>query len=163
MKNILFVTLLVAVLSGCTAPRYTVKPINENDKSVEVVIIDDKETRDGFQDTIETWLHDHNYNYTVSPDGSKHDLSKLTLEYVGRWSWDLALFLGKAEITAYHNGQRVGEVKYTAPNNFNGNKWGNGAERISYMMDVLFGDLTTNEVNKIVNTSGDAYDQGDLD
>ena len=162
MKSILLVVLMVAFLSGCGAPRYTAKPIHAVDKDVKVVIIDDKETRRGFQETMESWLQRHNYSYTISPDGSKHDLDKLTLEYVGYWHWDMALYLKHAEIDAYHNGQRVGEVEYRVPNTLNFNKFGNGAERIGYMMDILFGELTVNEANKLINSSGDSYSQDNL-
>ncbi|MCU8006484.1 hypothetical protein L5M11_02935 [Shewanella sp. SM87] len=56
MKKFLVAVLGVAILSGCAAPRYTAKPIETNTKNVEIVIIKDKETRDGFQETMETWL-----------------------------------------------------------------------------------------------------------
>jgi hypothetical protein len=163
MRNILLVTIMFVFLSGCSAPRYTVKSISPLDKNIEVVIINDKETRPGFQETMESWLHSHDYIYSVSPDGSKHELDKLTLEYVGRWSWDFALFLADANINAYHKGQRVGEANYRAPNNFNSNKWGNGAERIGYMMDALFGDITINEANNMVNPPVDTENQDTLD
>ena len=112
---------------------------------------------------MESWLRSHDYTYTISPDSSKHDLDKLTLEYVGYWTWDMALYLENAEIEAYHNGQRVGEVKYRVPNTLNGNKFGNGAERIGYMMDVLFGELTINQANEMVNTPTDTDNQSNLE
>lgn len=102
---------------------------------------------------MEEWLNSHNYKYIVVPDGFEHDLDKLSLEYVGLWSWDMAIFLADARITAYHKGQKVGEAKYIASNNFNFSKFGNGAERIKHMMDVLFGKITTDEVNKTANTT----------
>lgn len=64
MKKFLVAVLGVAILSGCAAPRYTAKPIETNTNNVEIVIIKDKETRDGFQETMETWLKANNYTYT---------------------------------------------------------------------------------------------------
>jgi len=93
----------------------------------------------------------NNYEYVVVPDGSKHDLDKVTLEYEGNWQWDLALFLSAANINAYYKGQRIGEVVYEAPNNLNTNKFGNAAERIGYMMDILFGLKTLEEGNQLLN------------
>lgn len=140
------VVLLVLLLTGCAGPKY-IGSVIEDVGSAEIVIIIDKDTRSGFQKAIEDWLNSHNYKYVVVPDGSKHDLDKLSLEYVGLWSWDFAIFLADARITAYHKGQKVGEVKYKASNNLNINKWGSGAERIKHMMDVLFGKITAGELN----------------
>ncbi|MCU8006483.1 hypothetical protein L5M11_02930 [Shewanella sp. SM87] len=104
----------------------------------------------------------NNYTYTVQPDGSKHDLNKLTLEYEGNWTWDLglgtwdlALYLKSAEINAFQNGQRVGSVKFQVPYTANPSKFGNAANRISYMMSALFGQITADEATKKVNGSSD--------
>ena len=151
IKKIFWCGLFVAILAGCAGPKYTGSTIADIG-GAEIVIINDKETRSGFQKAMEDWLNSHNYEYVVAPDSSKHDLDKLSLEYIGLWSWDLAIFLADARITAYHKGQRVGEVKYKASNNFNFSKFGGGAERIKHMMDVLFGKITTDEANKTSNT-----------
>ncbi|MCP3127912.1 Sbal_3080 family lipoprotein [Shewanella sp. KJ2020] len=153
MKKFLVAVLGIAILSGCAAPRYTAKPIETDTSNVEIVIIKDKETRDGFQETMETWLKANNYTYTVQPDGSKHDLNKLTLEYEGNWAWDLALYLKSAEINAFQNGQRVGNIKFQVPYTANPSKFGNAADRISYMMSALFGQITADEATKKVNGS----------
>jgi hypothetical protein len=152
MKKIFWCGLLVAILAGCSGPKYIGSAI-EDVSSAEIVIINDVETRSGFQDAMQDWLFSHNYKFVIKPDGSKHDLDKISLEYVGLWSWDMAIFLADARITAYHKGQQVGEVKYKASNNFNFSKFGDGAERIKHMMDVLFGKITTDEVNKTKNAT----------
>jgi hypothetical protein len=152
VKKYLLLTLSVFILAGCGAPRYTGQAIPEPTTDVDVVIIKDAETREGFLNTMETWLQDNNYSYTVVPDHSKHDLEKLTLEYEGHWSWDLALFLKQAEINAYQNGQRVGEVEFKVPYTANPNKFGNAAKRIGFMMDTVFGKKTAEEATKAANS-----------
>lgn len=153
MKNFILASISIAVLSGCGSPRYTATPIETSVSNIEVVIVDDRETRDGFQETMELWLQENNYKYTVSPDGSRHDLNKLTLEYEGHWGWDLALYLKNADINAFQHGQRVGEVKFKVPYTANPNKFGDGATRIRYMMDTLFGQITADEATRKVNSS----------
>tara|TARA_R110001583_G_scaffold193745_1_gene362855 strand:+ start:205 stop:681 length:477 start_codon:yes stop_codon:yes gene_type:complete len=147
--------LLTSVLAGCAAPKYTATAIANDYESgdVQVVIINDEKTREGFQKTMESWLDKHNFNYTTSSDGSKHDLEKLTLEYEGHWGWDLALYMNDAYIEAFQNGQRVGKVEFKAPNSLNGNKFGNAEERIGYMMSVLFGRMTEENATKTINSS----------
>ena len=116
--------------------------------SESIVNITNEETRDCFLRTMEDWLTNHNYEYVVKPDNTKHDLDKLNLEYVGIWRWDLALFLNDANISAYKGGQRVGEIKYKAPNNLNMNKYSSAEKRIGYMMDGLFRKSTIDEINE---------------
>jgi hypothetical protein len=153
VKKYLLLSLSVLILAGCGAPRYTGSAIPEPTTEVDVVIVKDAETREGFLNTMETWLQDNDYTYTVVPDKSKHDLDKLTLEYEGHWSWDLALFLKQAEINAYQNGQRVGEVEFKVPYTANPNKFGNAAKRIGFMMDTVFGKKTAEEATKAANSS----------
>ncbi len=164
MQKIFWFGLLVAFLAGCAGPKYTGSGIG-NLGGVEIVIINDKETRSGFQKAMEDWLNSHHYKYVVVPDGSKPDLDKLSLEYVGLWSFDWiwvpVIFLADARITAYHKGQRVGEVEYKASNNFNPSKLGGGEERIRNMMDVLFGKRTIDEANKTSNITEDENSQDD--
>ena len=153
MKKYLLLSLSVLILAGCGAPRYTGSAIPEPTTEVDVVIVKDAETREGFLNTMETWLQDNDYTYTVVPDKSQHDLDKLTLEYEGHWSWDLALFLKQAEINAYQNGQRVGEVEFKVPYTANPNKFGNASKRIGFMMDTVFGKKTAEEATKAANSS----------
>ena len=153
MKKYLLLSLSVLILAGCGAPRYTGSAIPEPTTEVDVVIVKDAETREGFLNTMETWLQDNDYTYTVVPDKSQHDLDKLTLEYEGHWGWDLALFLKQAEINAYQNGQRVGEVEFKVPYTANPNKFGNASKRIGFMMDTIFGKKTAEEATKAANSS----------
>jgi len=149
--RIIFGSIFFAVvLSGCAGPKFTASPITET-IDTEIVIVNDKATRDGFEDRLEKWIADNDYKYVIVPDGSKHDLEKVTLEYVGHWGWDLALYLKQADINAYYKGQRIGEVNFKAPNTLNGNKFGDASERIGYMMDILFGKKTVEEGNKLLN------------
>jgi hypothetical protein len=164
-SKLAFLFLIISLAAGCAGPKYNGSVI-EDVGSVEIVIINDIETRSGFQNAMVDWLFSHKYKFAIVPDGSEHDLDKLSLEYVGLWSWDFAIFLADARITAYHKGQKVGEVTYKASNNFNANKFGDGAKRVKRMMDVLFGKITTDEVNntanatKVKNSQDDDCDPG---
>ncbi|MBE0597847.1 MAG: hypothetical protein IH614_11300 [Desulfuromonadales bacterium] len=148
MKKILW-CVLVLVLTGCAGPRYTGSSIESAEK-LEVVIINDVDTKAGFQDAIAAWLDKNLYQYIIVPEGSKYEYEKINLEYSGVWRWDLAIFLSEAKISAYNQGQKIGHVEYNAPNNLNGNKFGNAEERISYMMDILFKKTSVDDANKLL-------------
>lgn len=157
MKKI-FITvfvLLTSILTGCAGPKYTATAITSDydNGDLEIVIINDEKTREGFKLAMESWLDKNNFKHSTSSDGSQHDLEKLTLEYEGHWGWDLALYMNDAYIEAFKNGQRVGKVEYKAPNSLNGNKFGDAEERIGYMMSVLFGQMTDESATQTVNSS----------
>lgn len=150
--KIFFVLIISFLMTACAGPRYggVAIPDEVKNKKIDVVIIRDKETREGFGKAIESWLRKNNYRYTVQPDGSRHDLKKITIEYVGHWKWDLALYLSEARIEAFNQGQRIGEATYKAPNTLNNNKFSNAEERIEFMMRVLFGQISPEEATRSI-------------
>jgi len=152
MKKIYVLLSLGALLlvMGCAGPRITGGSIPSNvlSNKPDVLLINDDETREGFNEAVEDWLKDNKKVYTVKPEHSQHDPKKLTIEYVGHWKWDMALYLSRAEIEAFHGGQRIGSVNFKAPNSLNLNKWGSGEERIKLMMDVLYGKKTATEATR---------------
>lgn len=149
MKKLICLGLFIILLTGCAGPQYSGNPIEKIDTS-HLVIINNKDTKPGFQKTMETWLDGHGYTYEVLPNGSEFDLDKINLEYKGVWRWDLAIFLSEAYINAYYKGQRIGEVSYIAKNNLNTNKYSDAETRINYLMDLMFGKVTVNEANKMI-------------
>ncbi|RLV60538.1 hypothetical protein D5018_06210 [Parashewanella curva] len=152
MKRLLLLILVTIITSGCASPKYDGASISNKlmDSKPEINLVRDDNTRKGFIETVKKWLDKNGYSYSVVPSNSITDLKKLTIEYVGIWRWDLALFLNRAEIEAFHNGQKVGFTSYKAPNNFNTNKFSNAEERIKYMMDILFGKITASEATQAI-------------
>lgn len=153
MKRSVTVVVMAMVLSACAGPKFSgraIEPRPDPDQ-YDVVVVEDRDTKDGFRIAIEEWLETGNYHHSVAPDRSRHDPERLTVEYYGEWKWDLAIYLSRANISAFHDGQRVGSVDFHAPNSLNGNKFGDGAERVKYMMDVLFGRISASEATAEVN------------
>ncbi len=138
---------LVILLSGCSSPKLTGTQIPEEilANNPQVLVINDDETRDGFQHAVEAWMDTNQISYVVKPEGEKHQPELITIEYVGYWSWDFALFLSRAEIEAFYQGQRVSKISYTAPNNMNTTKFGDADERIKLMLEVMFANQSLEE------------------
>lgn len=153
MRWSLVIVGLILMLSGCAGPKFSGRAIEPRPgaSQYDVVVVEDGDTKDGFRMAIEEWLEARNYHHSVAPDRSRHDPERLTLEYYGEWKWDLAIYLSRAEIEAFHEGQRVGSVDFRAPNSLNGNKFGDGEERVKYMMDVLFGRMSASEATAEIN------------
>jgi hypothetical protein len=156
MIRLLCATFFIFIF-GCAGPRFNAKPLPEEivSNDIRVLLIMNSKTRKGFLDTMEEWLASNGYDYVVVPDNSEHQENMITIDYFGRWSWDVAIFLGSAEIRAFHKGLRVGHVGYEAPDTFNPAKFGKGAQRVKYMMEILFGRLSPDEALQKINTPSD--------
>lgn len=149
--NNTFLILICVFLVACAGPKYTSQSLNMPPESVHIDIVEDEDTRDGFKNTMINWLNDNGYSYSVIPEGSNYDLNNLTIEYVGHWGWDLALYLKNAKLDAFWKGQRAGEVEFRVPYTANLNKFGSAEERISYSMDILFGKISADDATRKVN------------
>lgn len=138
------------ILSGCVSPKFTGNAISEDilTKKPQILLINDAETRDGFQHAVEGWMNSKEIKYVVKPEGVDHDPQQLTIEYVGYWSWDLALFLSRAEIEAFYKGQRVSKISYNAPSTLHTAKFGNADERIALMLDIMFAKRSIEEATE---------------
>lgn len=153
MKKFLLAVAAAVVLSGCAGPKImgTAMDASIAPQQREVVVVRHSPTRPGFLLAMEDWLRQNDYRYRVVDEHSRHDQNSVTLEYVGHWGWDLALYLREARIEAFHGGQRVGRVDYLAPNTLNGNKFGSGSERVMTMLDTLFGRITPEQATARIN------------
>jgi len=147
------IVLAIFFISGCAGPKYIASSIDEGlvDLEPKIRVIRDEKTRAGFEKAVVKWLDESMMAYELVPSNSEHNPDFLNLEYTGRWSWDLGLFLADAKIKASHKGENVGVVKYQAPNTLSSSKFGDAEERIGYMMDVLFGYQTAESATKSVN------------
>ncbi|MDA0128218.1 Sbal_3080 family lipoprotein [Vibrio sp. MarTm2] len=133
------------LLAACAAPKYTVDPIPQDKQSKEITIVRDDATRDIFLQSMQEWCLDNAHRCKVVNDGTPPEAPELTLTYISRWSWDFSTFIADANIKAYKNDQKVGNVEFKAANNSNPDKWGDDRKRIMAMMDLLFSLSTPEE------------------
>ncbi|WP_432737357.1 Sbal_3080 family lipoprotein [Maridesulfovibrio sp. FT414] len=132
--------LVILATSGCGKFDVINRPAPELLQAETVCIIDDPETREGFKKAMQNWLNKENIKNQIVPASSKVDSCAWTMRYYGRWSWDLALFLSDAEITAYKNGIEAGEVNLRV-GQWDSHKFEDGDNRIYKMMDMLSGKV----------------------
>ena len=152
MYKKLIILSLPVLLAACASPKYTVEAIPEEHQSEEVTIVKDDATREVFLDSMQEWCLETAHKCTVVSDGTSPKGSELTLTYVSRWSWDFRTFIADAQVKAYKNSEKVGEVEFKAPNSANTNKWGNDNKRIIAMMDLLFGKQTVIEAQSKIKS-----------
>lgn len=154
MYKKIFVLSLPVLLAACAAPKFTAVAIPEQNQSKEITIVKDDATRAIFLESMQEWCLDAAHKCTVVNDGTPPNSTELTLTYVSRWSWDFKTFIADAQVNAYKDDQKVGEVAFKAPNSTNTDKWGDDKKRIMMMLDLLFGKKTVTEAQSKIK-SGD--------
>ncbi|SMF20823.1 Sbal_3080 family lipoprotein [Desulfovibrio gilichinskyi] len=127
---------ILSIMTGCGKFDVINRPAPDILQAQHVCIIEDPETRPGFLVAMEEWLNKEKIAYQVVPQTSNNEICDWTLRYYGRWSWDLALFLSDAEISAYHLGKEAGKVNLRV-GQWDSYKFEKGSTRISKMMDML--------------------------
>lgn len=124
-------------LLGCGKFDVINDPAKGIDQAKNICIIKDGKTREGFCSAMESWLSKEGIKYSILPVGTDVEKCEWTLKYYGLWSWDLALFLSDAEITAFREGKLVGREKLRV-GQWDAHKFEKGEVRIHKMMDMLF-------------------------
>jgi len=136
---------LFALATGCSGNN--IKTSNMSGEvygnNYEVQIIQDAETRESYLDAVTGWMDQNGYKYEVDAEGTKHDNEKVTVEYIGRWHWDLATYMSYSQMTGFNDGGSIGTVSFSAGNL--PSKFGSAEKRIQLMLDVLFGRKTVAE------------------
>ena len=79
------------LLAGCSITQ-KVKPVGEI-QSKEVCIIENPDTRAGFLNEYRGVLSENDYLVKVLPKNTDFKGCEITSTYIGKWSWDLALYM----------------------------------------------------------------------
>jgi hypothetical protein len=109
-KQFLYLIAMTATVSACSI-KQTVEQA-EISKETELCIIENPAVREGFLQTLQSSLTKKNINHRVVSNRSIPKECEWTMRYVGRWNWDMALYMSYAEIQVFHNGNLDGEAIY---------------------------------------------------
>lgn len=132
-----YAALASLALTGC-AINQTVRPV-ERFAGKQICIVVDTSVRAGFLDTYLGVLARKGYAIRQLPPGSAVTECAITSTYMGRWSWDLALYLSFADIKVYNNGQLTGQATYdSTKGGANMGKFIKGETKIAELVDQLF-------------------------
>lgn len=135
MKYILIFFSLMLV-QGCTITQ-VVEPA-EMSKEGELCIIENTAVREGFLQEFRNVLSRKGIQHKVIEAYSAPSSCEWTATYVGKWSWDLALYMSYAEISVYHNGVLDGKAVYDATSGGgNMGKFIDAEEKIQELVEEL--------------------------
>jgi hypothetical protein len=132
----LFLPLLVMPLISSCAINQTVTPSNVAE-DVTICVIEDPAVREGFLSELTKVLDEKKVAYKVVDKQEALDCD-WTMTYLGRWAWDMALYMVYAEIKIYHNGLMSGEAIYDASRGgFNLGKFIDAEPKIRELVEEL--------------------------
>lgn len=127
----------VASLAGCTITQ-TVNPASVSAGS-EVCIVENPEVREGFLPVVKQTLINNGYKCRVVPETTSTNDCPVLMTYVGRWQWDLALYMSYARLQVFENGQPAGDALYDSTmGGGNMSKFIDADEKIQELVEQLF-------------------------
>ena len=103
---------LALALTGCSITQ-TVTPVSlSTTQSPEICTIPAEGLREGFNTTYTAQLRSKGFHTRELPPGSPPASCALSTTYIGKWSWDMALYMSFAQIQVFENGRQVGQALY---------------------------------------------------
>jgi len=136
MKIKVFLLFLIAVFTTSCAISQSVEPSAVAEDAV-LCIIEDTDVREGFLEELTKILDEKKINYKVVDKQGALDC-EWTMTYLGRWTWDLSLYMSYAEIKVFHNGQLDGQAVYdSTKGGFNLNKFIDAEPKIRELVEEL--------------------------
>lgn len=99
-------------LTGCSI-KQTVTPVAlPSTHSPEICTIPAEGLREGFNTTYTDQLRSKGFRTRQLPPGSPPASCALSTTYIGKWSWDMALYMSFADIQVFEDGRNVGQALY---------------------------------------------------
>lgn len=80
----------------------------------EVCIIENPDVRPGFLTEYRRVLTERGYTVKMLPAGASVNDCATVSTYIGRWSWDLTIYMSYARILVFHDSNQSGEAVYDA-------------------------------------------------
>lgn len=131
----LFLLPTLTLLASC-AINQSVSSASIPDDAM-ICIIEDIAVREGFLIELTKVLDEKRITYQIV---DKHEAldCEWTMTYLGRWSWDLTIYLAYAEITIYRNRVQKGQAVYDASGgSFNLSKFIDAEPKIRELVEEL--------------------------
>ena len=140
MRAASFSMLIAAVaISGCSIKQNVTPATLSAELAPEICMIPALNLRAGFTSAYQASLVDKGFRTRLMAPGSSPERCALATTFIGRWGWDLALYMKYADIRVYERGRQVGQAEYDA-------RWGGGRldkfisaeNKIAELTDQLF-------------------------
>ncbi|MDQ0669178.1 MULTISPECIES: Sbal_3080 family lipoprotein [Pseudomonas] len=110
---------MTLTITGCSIKQTVAPATLSNDQPPEICLIPAEGLRAGFNTTYTAQLRSKGFQTREVAAGSPPSVCTLSTTYIGKWTWDMALYMYYADIRVYEQGRQVGQAEYDA-------SWGGG-------------------------------------
>ena len=157
----LITALMIALfISGCASNKGLVSldqiseselKLNEKeDGRAEILILRDEPTRETVLPVIASWFSENNYTISVVDSAEEATVKDKLFRYRAWWSWDMALYMRRVEMSLESAGKVLGSLEFDAVQYGAFGKFGNAEQRLRILLDALFGKATEDQANQIL-------------
>jgi len=158
--KIISALIIALLMTGCATNKGLVSfdKVDENalrlhqvDKGpIEIAILRDGPTRETVLPILISWFNENNYKVSVIEAMSDAATEDNVFKYRAWWSWDMALYMRKAEMSLVSDGKISGSLQFDALKYGAFGKFGNGEQRLKILLDALFGKIAKEEANQML-------------
>lgn len=135
-KNLMIALIVSLFVSACTI-KQTIEPA-EISRNSTLCIIENTDVRPGFLKEFQSALGNKGIAHQVVNESDVPADCEWTATYIGKWSWDLALYMSYAEIKIFRNGSLDGEAIYDSTGgSANGDKFIDAEPKIHELVNEL--------------------------
>ncbi|SEI21072.1 Sbal_3080 family lipoprotein [Pseudomonas fuscovaginae UPB0736] len=138
MRSLLLLC-LVSLITGCSI-KQQVTPVDfAANPAARICVIPADGVRESFTEAYGNALKGKGFTVEVLPSASNPQACPLSSTLLGRWSWDMALYLSEVEIKVYQNGREVGSATYNSRRgSFRMDKFISAENKLKELTDQLF-------------------------
>jgi hypothetical protein len=112
MKRILLGCLSLMLVAGC-AINQKVQPVSAL-STKNACILDNDKVRPAFREAIVKAMSAKGFTMRVVPDSTAATECPVRVLYTANWTWDLAMYMRRAEIIVYEGDRISGRATYDA-------------------------------------------------
>ncbi len=138
MRSVLLLC-LVSLITGCSI-KQQVTPVDfAANPAALICVIPADGVRESFTEAYGNALKSKGFTVQILPSVSNPQNCPLSSTLLGRWSWDMAMYLSEVEIKVYQNGREVGSATYNSRRgSFRMDKFISAENKLKELTDQLF-------------------------
>lgn len=142
MKYLPTIAAILLAVSGCSITQ-EITPSKLDQRNQELCLVKNSEVvQDGFHDVYVQVLEKKGFKVRTLPDKSPSNSCPLVATYEAIYRWDMAIYLARADLRIWANGQEAGRAVYDSlSGGANMSKFIRTEPKLTELVDQLFPQL----------------------
>lgn len=111
MKKIILAAVAASLSAGCAITQ-KVEPAKLSSKAI--CVINNEKVRVAFRDSLVANLQQRGFDVRIAADDTQSASCPTRVIYLANWTWDLAMYMRRAELIVYEGDRLAGRALYDA-------------------------------------------------